>query len=371
VASVFTFIYSFRFVVELPFQSARADRSGGPEHSPHGLDRWLLVGPPMVLCAGTIVLGVGLFKGFTQLQHAIDGFVLGVGEFLVPHAHYHFALWHGVGFPLKMTGIVVGTGFLFYLLLPVMRGFWSELSRIPGPETVNRLFQDNLVGMAEGFMSIFTRGPLPKYLRIMLSFILIVMALSWFDGSPYSASFSLVPLTLVTYEWIPFVLVILGALGMLGFKKPVPAVIALGVVGFLVSTVYLVYRAPDLIMTQIAVETVSIVIFLWVLKDIDFMPVDRSLPRGLDLVIAFFAGAGSVYFLLQNLGRKEGYSMLAEYYFTHSLPEAWGANMVNVILVDFRALDTLGEISVLGIATVGILALLKVTFARKPSGEGT
>lgn len=375
VASVFTFIYSFRFVIELPFGSKRSEWSGGPDHSPSGLDSIFLTWPPAVLCFGTIVLGVGLYGGLPWSQKVLNGFVLSVGKSLIHHPHYHFALWHGVGFPLKMTMIVVGSGLLFYFLLPMMRGFWGGATRIPGPETVNKIFQDNLVGLSHTVMDVIIRGPLPKYLRIMLGFLITVSFIAWFNSTGEVASLKLIPGATLSFQWIPFILVTLTALGMLMFRKPVPAVIALGIIGFLVSTIYLVYKAPDLILTQISVETVSIVIFLWVLKDIEFIPTDPSVPRGLDMIIAALASFGTVYFLLQNLAYKSSVfggeiTAPAKYYVMNSLPEAWGKNMVNVILVDFRALDTMGEISVLAIATIGILALLKVTFQSSTSEQG-
>lgn len=365
VASVFTFLYSFRFVVELPFGSARLDRDGGPQHSPHGFDKWCLTVPPVILCAGTIFLGVGLWGGFKSIQHFINVLVHGASYPLTHHhMEYHFALWHGISFPLKMTGIVVGSGLVLYLLLPSMRALWREIARFPGPEDFNRIFQDNLVDVTHDVMDPVIRGPLPKYLRIMTVFILGLGFLAWFQATGDTAALQFTPEIALSYQWIPFVLVVLGAVGILFLDRPVPAVIAVGIIGFLVSTIYLVYRAPDLIMTQISVETVSIVIFLWVLKDIDFSFETGRRFRPLDLLLALTASFGTVYFLLQNLHVKEGLSAPARYYIARSVPEAWGKNMVNVILVDFRALDTMGEISVLAIATVGVLALLKVTFQR-------
>ncbi|MFB6344851.1 MAG: hydrogen gas-evolving membrane-bound hydrogenase subunit E [bacterium] len=364
IASVFTFVYSFRFVLELPFGSARVDVTRGPEHSPSGFDKWCLTLPPMVLCGGTIFLGVGLWNGLAWTQPLIDKMIHGTYGSLIHHGHakYHFALWHGVKFPLKMTGVVVASGLALYALLPFMRKLWKEIAKIPGPEDLNRLFQDNVVSIADRLLSVFIRGPLPKYLRIIITFITGVAFLAWFQSTGELMSLQYLPGIIISYEWIPFLLAILVTVGILFLDRPVPAVIAVGILGFIVSMVYLVYRAPDLIMTQIAVETVSIVIFLWVLKDIDFDSEAQLQVRVYDLLLALTAAVGVVYFLLRNLQFKHDLSAPARYYITHSLPEAWGKNMVNVILVDFRALDTLGEISVLGIATVGILALLRITF---------
>ena len=368
VASIFTFFYSMRLVIELPFGRARAQEAE-IHHQSHGLNRFALEFPPTVLCLGTIVLGVGVANFLLTPKKWINTAIGGVGHALAEDLHPHLALWHGFSTPLMFTGIVVGVGMVMYVLLPLMRGFWREVSRVPGPESLNRIFQDHLVDVCHDFMEIFIRGPLPRYLRIMIGFGLILGIYTWMSDISGELPLNWFSTVAISYEWLPFLLLTCLALGILKLEKPVPTVMAVGGLGFVISTVFLVYRAPDLILTQISVETVSVIIFLWVLKDIEFPETVQKRFRGGDFVIALLSSVAVCVFLMTTLSVKEGLTAPALYYIENSLPQAWGANMVNVILVDFRALDTLGEIAVLGIATVGVLALLNVVFKRKNGKE--
>lgn len=361
--AVLTAVYSFRLAHELPFTAARVEFTAGPEVSPTGLDRTCLLAPPLVLTAATLGIGplVTLKGGWLESLMGAAG--RGVGAF-----EYHFALWHGLSVPFGLTLLVLGTGLILYLLLPATRGLWKGLAAVPGPEDLNRGFHAGLIPAARGTLGWIIRGPLSKYLRITVGFVLFLMVAAWWAGDPGGPA-GWVPRVAVSVDWIPFLLVMLAALGIMRFNRPVPAVIALGALGFLVSTVFLVYRAPDLILTQISVETVSIVIFLWVLKDINFAVDAPASPRGGDLVLSGLAAGGLGLVLLRVLEAKQGLTEPALYYLRRTLPETGGRNVVNVILVDFRALDTLGEIAVLGIAAVGVLALLRVVFEPSPAEE--
>ncbi len=351
-----TALYSFRLIHGLSFGAARVKFTAGPEVAPGGLDRLCLLVPPLILTAATLWIGPAVVLRGGWMDELLGAAGRGVGTF-----DYHFALWHGLSLPFQLTLLVLGTGLVLYVLLPATRGLWRGLASVPGPENLSQGFHANLIPAARRTLRGIIRGPLNKYVRITVGFLLLVVLGAWWTSSPGGPAGGL-PGMAVTIDWIPFLLVILAALGILGFDRPVPAVIALGALGFLVSTVFLVYRAPDLILTQISVETVSIVIFLWVLKDINFDVEAPAATRGVDLVLSALAAGGLGLFLLRVLEVKDGLTEPARYYLERSLPETGGRNVVNVILVDFRALDTLGEITVLGIAAVGVLAMLRVVF---------
>lgn len=367
VASLFTFLYSLRFVFELPFGEARSDVDLHP-HSMEPLDDFLLHFSPVVLCVGTVGLGLGISKLFYPLQSRIEDGVMGVATTLLqqPEFHYHFALWHGITKPLMVTGVVIFAGVVLYGLLNLMRGFWAGFFNLPGPESLNRVFQDNLVAVCHDFMDAwFIDGPLRKYLLYIFTFSFFVAAYTWLGTPGLGLPAQFFPTDPVSYLHVPFVLVMLTVLAILTFNRPVPAVIALGGAGFLISLIFLVYQAPDLILTQISVETVSIVIFLWVLKDIYFQQ-DEVGFRLVDAVVALAISTGVVFVLLEVMTVKHQITDVARYYIANAVPEAWGHNLVNVILVDFRALDTLGEIAVLAFATIGILAMMQITFNGGP-----
>jgi multicomponent Na+:H+ antiporter subunit A len=156
------------------------------------------------------------------------------------------------------------------------------------------------------------------------------------------------------------VLILLAALAAVRSSSRLGAVAALGVVGFGVALLFLFFGAPDLAMTQFLVETLTVILLVLVLYRLPRYVSLTSPPARLrDLLIALTAGGVMTALVLAAATVPTG-SAVSRYYAEHSLPEAHGRNIVNVILVDFRGLDTLGEITVLAVAAVGVYALLKL-----------
>jgi multicomponent Na+:H+ antiporter subunit A len=144
------------------------------------------------------------------------------------------------------------------------------------------------------------------------------------------------------------------------------AVLALGVVGYGVATMFLVFGAPDLAMTQFSVETLTVIIYVLVFRHFrNLGALSPRIVRYRDAIIAAAAGTliGS---LVLTVARSETAPRLREYFAEFGPTLGHGRNIVNVILVDFRALDTLGEITVFSIAAVGVYALLKLRMATDP-----
>lgn len=171
---------------------------------------------------------------------------------------------------------------------------------------------------------------------------------------PPTEIFAFHPKGLSYLQMIPFVIVLMGLLPMLLSVRPLMQIIGLGVLGFGVSLFYLSAGATDLAMTQMAVEALSVLLLTLSLVFL------RSNPSGFSW---FYKLARSVITACAFLGTlllcallREGKmpSRVAEFFNENALPLGRGRNVVNVILVDFRALDTFGEITVLGIVAVGI-----------------
>ena len=138
------------------------------------------------------------------------------------------------------------------------------------------------------------------------------------------------------------------------------AVAALGVVGYSVALIYTLFGAPDLAMTQFAIETLTVFLFVLVLYRLPrFANLSSRGARLRDAVVAIAAGATMTVLVLVGTTPHMA-SRLSAYYAQNALPLAHGRNIDNVILVDFRALDTLGEITVLAAAAIGVYALLKL-----------
>jgi multicomponent Na+:H+ antiporter subunit A len=155
-------------------------------------------------------------------------------------------------------------------------------------------------------------------------------------------------------------LILLSAIAVPFAKSRLSAVATLGIVGYGVALFYILYGAPDLAMTQVLVETLTVILFVFVFYHLPrFTQLSNVPDRIRDVVIAVAVGVLTTALVLAATATPPN-SQLAPYFAANSKPAAHGSNIVNVILVDFRGLDTLGEITVLATAAIGVFALLKL-----------
>jgi multicomponent Na+:H+ antiporter subunit A len=148
------------------------------------------------------------------------------------------------------------------------------------------------------------------------------------------------------------------------------AILGLGVVGMGVAMVFFIYSAPDLAMTQILVETLTLVLFVLAFYRLPLFKNYSSRGTKIrDAVLASFFGSVMCMVVLAEMSNPRQDRAVSEFYGEQSLVAAQGHNVVNVILVDFRALDTLGEITVLAIAALGVAAMIRLRPAAKPKGK--
>ena len=174
-----------------------------------------------------------------------------------------------------------------------------------------------------------------------------------------SGTLDLAPIEL--YEATLLALLMIGALAVTLAKQPLTAVLTLGLVGLQVSFLFVVLRAPDLALTQLLIETASLILFLLVLR---YLPPFRREQlswwvRSRDVAVSIMVG-GLVVSLVLIANSATLYPSIASYFLEQSLRLGGGRNMVNVIVVDFRGYDTMGEITVLTIAAIGVYTLIKL-----------
>jgi multicomponent Na+:H+ antiporter subunit A len=147
------------------------------------------------------------------------------------------------------------------------------------------------------------------------------------------------------------------------------ALAVMGVIGYAVALVFILFGAPDVAITQFLIETLTVVLFVLVLHRLPKnYRLNRGPSRGIFAFLAVVFGGIMTYILLYVTSFPLE-SELRQYFAENSYTLGKGKNVVNVILVDFRALDTLGEITVLGIVSLGIFALLRLT-GKEEGGEG-
>lgn len=207
-------------------------------------------------------------------------------------------------------------------------------------------------------------GSLPTYLAVILTAVLVVPAVVWLTSVREAPSLQI---TNGPAEVVLAVAVAAGGVAAAVAQRRMAAALLLGLVGYSVAGIYVVFSAPDLALTQVLIETLTIALFALVLVKLPrrFGPGPRSLSHRARVAIAVFVGL-FVTTAAVLASTVEHDRTIADRYAARA-PEAGGKNVVNVILTNFRAIDTLGEITVLAAAAVGISALVRR--ARRPAGE--
>ena len=344
VGSVLTFAYSARFV-----WGAFALKHGGPRTAfPRVRTSFLLA--PAVLAVASVVFGVwpGPLDALVQPYAAL---------FASDDAAPHLALWHGFGLPLLLSGVTLAAGGALYLLRRPFEQFQERLPSMREAEVVYRSVIGVLDDVAVWITGRTQRGSLAFYLFVILATAVVtpLTALIIFDA-PLPTSFRIAqsPAQVVVVGAI-----IVGIIAALRSNKRFMAVLMVGITGYGMAAVFALHGAPDLALTQMLVETIVLVAFVLALRSLPARLWNRaeSRHRLLRAVLGIaFGGIMAVIAMSAMASRNAAPISLA--YPQMAYDDGGGANAVNVLLVDIRAWDTFGEITVLALAATGIASLI-------------
>lgn len=272
------------------------------------------------------------------------------------------ALWHGWNPTLGLSLLTVAAGLVCYaardsLVRPSPR---RGLASRAGPEAWYRTSLAALDGLARGQTRLLQSGHLSIYLLTVIAAAALALAVPLVSARP-GIAFETPAFTDVGLA----VLILAGALAAVCARSRLAAVAALGVTGYGIALIFALFGAPDLAMTQFLFETFMVILFVLVFYFLPpFQTLSRPAARLRDALLSVAAGALMAALVLAATAAQL-HAPISDYFVEHSAWLAHGRNIVNVILVDFRALDTLGEITVLAVAAVGVFALLKLTPAKE------
>jgi multicomponent K+:H+ antiporter subunit A len=355
--------YSLRFIHDVFFNGEPRGLANPHPHEPP-----LFMKAPVILLVVTCVV-VGILPAITfgPMVHVAASAMLGAAP-----PQYHLAIWHGFNLPLLMSAIALLGGIVFYFAL--QNQFNLHLHH-PRGWTGRLLFThgvDGLFAFARRATPWIENGSLQRYVAWMIGSALVLAIWAWSKGpvAPMGGERSLLPADVPSLvAWM--LLLLAGGALVLGHHDRLRAVLLVGVVGLVTSLAFLALSAPDLALTQLSVEVVSTVLLLMGLSLLPRRtPRESSVSRlWRDAGLSIAGGGGLAWVTWLMLTR--GHDSIAWYFLENTVPKGGGANAVNVILVDFRGYDTFGEITVLGIAAVGVLALLSDWRVRKPADDGT
>ncbi len=352
-ASIFTLAYGLIIIFGV-FLGQESKPEKSPREAP-----WTMLLAPAILALFSLVLALPPFlQGPTSaLMEAATSVSLGE-----PYG-FTLALWHGITLPLLLTiGVIAGGSILYLVRTPVRT--WQ--SGWPARIRLSILYDGTLVLLnrtARRLTGFVQSGTLRDYLLMILGAMIVLVGYALVSGADpivIPPLFNNPPL----FELVGAGLMIIAIIFVSLLRARLGAIASLGAVGLLITLIYVIYSGPDLALTQLLVETLTLVLLLVVFYFLPRFFEERSSGLGRLRDVAIASGVGGLVMLLtlMVLGQRPEQLLpdISQFYMEQSLPAAHGANVVNVILVDFRALDTMGEITVLLIAMLGIFALLKL-----------
>ncbi len=311
--------------------------------------------PTLILA--TLCLVIGLAPGLISNSLIAPALVaLGIQDYALD-----LKLWHGFNTVLALSATTIGLGLgLFFLLKPSLNREelmlkWEKYSPLA--------FFEGLGSLTFRFSSLWTglvqNGYLRNYILVILLFLMALIGYGmWGNFHPKIDFTQLLDLTF--YE-TGIMAIMLGAIVFTVFTgSRLTAVAAMGVVGYSLCLLFVFYSAPDLAMTQFAIDTLTVILFVLVLYRLPkYLPFSDSRVRVRDGIVALGFG-GMITLLALGVLSDPMVSEVSEYYSANAYKLAKGKNVVNVILVDFRGMDTLVEITVLVIAALGVFGLMKL-----------
>lgn len=361
VASIFTFVYSFILISRTFFGKLQPDKI---DKKPHEAPIGMLISP---IILSILVVGIFFFPnmlGHYILEPAMASIypTFPSTSELTPHIH----AWHGINAELLMTlGVIIIGAILFKTLKS-----WKPLYRIFSQKYTFNTYYNRLIEMSENGSAKLTNrymtGHLTHYFIYIYVFFVALIAgyFIWSDAIVFDFTKDS---TVESYELILVFVMVFAAIWMIFAKGRVTAMLLNGVLGYSIAFFFVIFRAPDLALTQLVVESVTTALFLLCFKYLpDLMPESAHKKiQWSNATISILVGATVTLIGLAvvHFDRFEPVST----YFNDAYELAGGSNIVNTILGDFRAFDTMLEVVVLLIAGLGVYTLTKL----KPRKEKT
>ena len=355
---VFSAAYSLRFVAEV---FLFGDGTGMPK-APHEPPRTMRV--PVEVLALLCVL-IGFFPN-TMVRPLLDVAAAATAGAQATIPAFHLAQWHGPGLPLFLSLLALAGGIALYLLLRDRLAARAELRPLVSAKDVFEWIMASAAAASRALTNLTHNGSLQRYTLLVLLSALVVgvsQAVSW--NWSLGGDNSSLPADLPTATGAVVLMSCAIATAVLHRRRLLALIVTSGV-GLMTSLAFVRFGAPDLALTQLLVEVVATMIMLLALF---FLPQTDpgagSRPRVVrDWLVAAAAGGGVAAIVLAVLTRP--LDSISGYFVENTVSLGGGTNIVNVILVDFRGFDTMGEIAVIGTAALGVSLMLDGLRGERP-----
>ncbi len=347
-AGLFSMAYSIRIFHNVFFNGRPIDLPKWPPRQP---SYFALVPIALPVCA-TLLVGLAPASVYDLLIHpAVDA----ARQLTLPT--FDFSKLGGDNRLLLMSYTAMFGGLLFYLARTPLFRFHSRLPEVDAKEIFDWVLRQ-AIRLARSLVYRLENGSLQRYLAFLILTAITLVGMAMVDLPAWRGQVALTPPDLISAGGS--LILAASAVGVvLLHRQRLKALIMVGVTGLFVTLTFARLSAPDLALTQLTVEVMAVVIMMLALS---FLPQESPREssvqrRGRDLMLAGLGGAGVALFSFAVLTRPQ--ETISSFFLANSLTGGGGTNVVNVILVDFRGFDTLGEITVLGIAAVAVYAFTR------------
>ncbi|EMR12773.1 monovalent cation/H+ antiporter subunit A [Methylophaga lonarensis MPL] len=348
-AAAFSVAYSIRFIHDVFFNGEAKDLPKTPHEPPRFMK--IPVDLLVVLC---LVVGIA--------PMLVAGPILAVavsGSLQTATPDFSIALWHGFNLPLLMSVIAMAAGVWLYWQRQIIYRLHEQLNeRFDGKAVFDRLLSQ-INGFAAMITRRFDKGSLQHAALWIIGTAVLAGVIGFANQSaPLFGERALLPIDAISLMLVTG-LIIASVLTAVLHRQRLVALITIGVVGLIVALGFVKFSAPDLALTQLSIEIVTIVLLLLALFFLpQLAPAESDKTRlWRDGGIALLAGGAVSVLAMAVLSRD--FMPISGFFIENSVPGGGGTNVVNVILVDFRGFDTLGEIVVLALAGLGIFAMMR------------
>lgn len=346
-AGIFAVAYSLRFIHTVFFNGVPSDLPKIPHEPP----RWMKV-PVEILVA--LCLLVGIFPAYT-VEPILAVAAQGMLQESLPE--YTLAIWHGFNTAFIMSLVALFGGLFLYLIRKPFLAFHDRIDDYFSFKKCYQFLLNGLFIIAGKTTHLLDTQSLQRMIFVFVLFML-ALGISGFDVTKsFTAEIALQPVDFIS-ALIALLLVFAAVSTVMLHHQRLLALVLIGAVGLGVVLIFIKFSAPDLALTQLSVEVVTIILMLLALYFLPQQsPIESSrLLKSRDALISIAAGGGVALLTWGVLTRP--YDSIADFFLANSVSGGGGTNVVNVILVDFRGYDTLGEITVLALAGLGIYAML-------------
>lgn len=357
VAGIFSVAYSLRFIHDVFFNGEPVNLPKTPHEPP----RYMKI-PVEILVALCFVVGIAPGLVVAEILHSAATSLLQSDT-----PYYSLAIWHGFNFPLLMSFIALIGGILVYGSRKQLFEFQAQF-----PERdAKAIFDQNIkriVDTATRIYGTLENGSLQRYTMLFILSVALFTTVPMTKLINYEGELPLLPVDGVSIV-ATIILVVSALVTLIWHRKRMIALIAVSVVGLIVSLIFARFSAPDLALTQLSVEVVTVILLMLALFFLPQVTSKAASPSSVVRDLGLATLIGGVMATISYAMMTHPHTSIADFFIANSKTGGGGTNVVNVILVDFRGFDTFGEITVLGIAGLGIYKLIARMKLFMPSAD--